>query len=228
MEPVGEMMLGSMGLEIIYSFTIIVCSLMIYFGTKELYELSSYKGIKYLRISFLLFAFAYFFRSFIKIFFRLMDPPSIFNISPVLSQFVSLFIFIYCSSMAIFYLIYSMMWKKWGKSKKIIYLLHIIALAAASISIAFNSAMIYLIINAIILMFIMTIIYNSYYGLGKNTKKKFDLYAIYILLFIFWMLNVLDILVPEFLQTFQLLIYLASLGIFLTILYKVLKKSGPN
>lgn len=42
-----------LGTEVIYSFVIIVCSLMIYFGTKELYELSSYKGIKYFRQAFL-------------------------------------------------------------------------------------------------------------------------------------------------------------------------------
>ena len=38
--------------EILYSFVIIFCSLMIYFGTKELYELSGHKGIKYFRYSF--------------------------------------------------------------------------------------------------------------------------------------------------------------------------------
>src|SRR3989339_748726 len=48
-------------LEILYSFVIIVCSLMIYFGTKELYELSSHKGIKYFRLSFLFFAIFYYF-----------------------------------------------------------------------------------------------------------------------------------------------------------------------
>jgi len=214
--------------EIIYSFVIIVCSLMIYFGTKELYELSSYKGIKYLRKSFLFFAVAYFFRSFIKIFFIIMSPPRIMNYSPVLFQFISLFIFIYFSSMAVFYLVYSMMWKKWKNHSNRIYIFHILALAASSVSIFFNSAKIYLMINVIIFVFITIMIYSAYHNSEKHSKKKLNLYAIYILLFIFWILNVLEILIPELLRTFQLIVYLASLGIFLSILYKVLKKSGSN
>src|SRR3989339_145081 len=69
-------------LEILYSFVIIVCSLMIYFGTKELYELSSHKGIKYFRLSFLFFAIAYFFRSFIKFIVMYFNIETIFNFSP--------------------------------------------------------------------------------------------------------------------------------------------------
>ena len=55
MPPLPQITLG-IGAEIIYSFVIIVCSLMIYFGTREIYNLSSYKGIKYFRQAFLLFA----------------------------------------------------------------------------------------------------------------------------------------------------------------------------
>lgn len=227
MPEIREMLLGGLGLELLYSFVIIVCSLMIYFGTKEIYELSSYKGIKYLRASFLFFAIAYFFRSFIKIVFIIMDPPRIMNLSPLLFQFVSFFIFIYFSSMAVFYLIYSMMWKKWNGNSNRIYIFHALALAVSVISIYFNSAKIYLMINVIILLFIITMTYIAYNDSVKH-KRKSNLYAVYILLFVFWMLNVLEILIPQFLETFQLIIYLASTGIFLWILYKVLKKSGSN
>ena len=64
--PIHNLIQG-IGTELIYSFVIIVSSLMIYYSTKEMYELSSYKGIKYFRQAFLLFAIAYFFKSFIKI-----------------------------------------------------------------------------------------------------------------------------------------------------------------
>ena len=52
----GNLLPHALGTELIYSFVIIICSLMVYFGTKELYELSSYKGIKYFRQAFLFFA----------------------------------------------------------------------------------------------------------------------------------------------------------------------------
>jgi hypothetical protein len=206
--------------EIIYSFVIIFCSLMIYFGTRELYELSSYKGIKYLRKSFLFFAIAFFFRSFIKIFFILTKNHT----KIMISQSLGLFIFIYFSSMAIFYLIYSMMWKKWNEKSKRIYILHTLALIISTISILFNSAKIYLIINIIIFLLILLTLYYVY----NKSKKKHQIYVIYVLLSIFWILNVMDILIPKFLQTFQLIIYLASISIFITILYKVTKKAGSN
>jgi len=51
-QGLGKLMNAGISGEIIYSFVIIVCSLMIYFGTKELYKLTSHKGIKYFRLSF--------------------------------------------------------------------------------------------------------------------------------------------------------------------------------
>jgi hypothetical protein len=211
--------------EIIYSFVIILCSLMIYLGTKELYELSSHRGIGYLRKSFLFFAIAFFFRSFIKIFFIIADPTRIIRHSFILFQITSLFIFIYFSSIAIFYLIYSMMWKKWNHDKNKIYIFHLLALAIALISIMFNSVRIYLFINLLLLVFVLAVIYTSQ---KHKKKRKNSLYIIYVLLFVFWLLNVLDIHVPEIFETFQILIYMASTAIFMTILYKVLKKSGSN
>ena len=82
------------GTEIIYSFIIISCSLMIYFGTKELYKLSSHEGIKYFRQSFLFFALAYFFRSFIKIILFYFDAGEIRALLPIFGN-ITLFIFMY-------------------------------------------------------------------------------------------------------------------------------------
>lgn len=215
------------GAEIIYSFVIIVCSLMIYFGTKELYELSSYKGIKYFREAFLFFALAYFFRSFIKFAIDYFNVSAILDINPRDFGFafgqITLFIFVYFSSMAIFYLLYSVMYKKWnGDSKKILFF-HLSALAIAFINILFPSSWVYLSINLLFLIIFSLIVYISH---KSSTNKKSSLYIIYILLLVFWVLNIIDILIPKFLQTYQLIIYLSSTGIFLYILYRVLKRVG--
>lgn len=214
--------------EIIYSFVIILCSLLIFFGTKKLYELTSHKGIQYLRESFLFFAIAFFFGSFIKIFFTLANSPPLKGMFQILFQSLSLFIFIYFSSIAVFYLIYSMMWKRWNGNSKKIWLFHALALIIAVVSILLNSAKIYLIINFFILAFILTSLYFAHHDSKKQKKRKTDIYAVYILLFIFWMLNVIDVLIPKFFQGIQILIYIASIAIFMTILYKVLKKAGSN
>ena len=224
------------GTEILYSFLIIVCSLMIYFGTKQLYELSSYKGIKYFRAAFLFFASAYFFRSFIKFALVYFNITRIRDFSPrggmgalgIISPFLSkltLFLFIYLSSMAIFYLLYSFMWKKWNGDSRKIPFFHVAAILMSLICVMINTVLVYLILNLLFLAFIFVAIFLASRK-SKKKVKKHSMYTIYVLLLIFWIFNMAEILIPEFLQTWQLIIYLASSGIFLTILYKVIKRAG--
>jgi hypothetical protein len=220
-QGLGKLMNLGMGTEIIYSFVIIFCSLMIYFATKELYKLSSHKGIKYFRQSFLFFAFAYFFRSFIKIILFYFEINELRTFLPIFGS-ITLFIFMYFSSMAIFYLLYSVMWKKW--ESKSINLFHLVSLVIATTISLFNNSTIYFLINILFFVFISSTVYLSYKQSKKN--KSHNLYIIYLLLFVFWIFNIIDILIPNYLQTFQLFIYLISLGIFLSILYKVIRKTG--
>ena len=221
-QGLGKLMNSGIQGEIIYSFVIIVCSLMIYFGTKEIYKLSSQKGIKYFRLSFLFFALAYFFRSFIKIALFYFEKDELRNILPIFGG-ITIFIFIYFSSMAIFYLLYSVIWKKW-KSKSTIYLFHLVALVIAITTSLLKNQTIYFLINILLFAFVLFAVFIS----SKQSKKKksHNLYVIYLLLFVFWILNILDVLIPDFLKTSQLFIYLISLGVFLLILYKVIKKIG--
>ncbi len=215
--------------EIFYSFVIIVCSLMIYFGTKELYELSSYKGIKYFRQTFLFFALAYFFRIFIKFLLKYFNVIAVFDIPHKFFHCsigpITLFVFMYFSSMAIFYLLYSVMWKKWKNKSNRIYLFHLLAFLIAILTLLFRNPLIHFGINIFLLCFVLFTFLVSCKK-TKSKKTKYNLHIIYALLFFFWIINIIDILVPNFFHTFQLLIYLSSVGIFLTILYKVLKKAG--
>jgi hypothetical protein len=216
-----------LGTELIYSFVIIVCSLMIYFGTKELYELSSYKGLKYFRLTFLFFAIAYFFRSFIKFILLYFNIKEIHEFSPMIFGNFTLLIFMYFSSLAIFYLLYSVMWKKWNGNSKKVYLFHLLALAISLFVIISRSSWVYLGLNILLFAIVLIVVCIS----RRNARKKakgHNLYAIYLLLSFFWILNIIDILIPEFFQTFQLFVYLASAFIFLMMLYKVLKKSGSD
>ncbi len=232
-EGIGrEKIMGLFGLgfgaEIFYSFVIIVCSLMIYFGTKELYDLSAHKGIKYFRQAFLFFAIAYFFRSFIKfvLFYfniRAILDFSLFGFSGILTQML----FVYFSSMAIFFLLYSVMWKKWQDNQYRLYLFHGLAAVIAVISVLSRNLLIYLGLNLFLLLIVIFVIYISYQN-RKERKKGHNLYLIYVLLSIFLILNIIDTLVPKFFQGFQLFIFMASTGVFLFILYKVIKNTGAN
>jgi hypothetical protein len=222
--PIDFLMSGGIGLELVYSFIIIFSSLMIYYATKDMYELSSYKGIKYFRQAFLFFALAYFFRYFIKFFLFIFNAQGIMEISQMFVGPISLFIFIYLSSMAVFYLLYSFMWKKWNHGRLTVLLFNILALLVAFIIIFSRTIGVYLILNLILLfifIFVLIIAYKDY-----KKKKGKGLFVIYLLLSIFWVLNVIDILIPMFFEIYRLLIYLASISLFMIILYKVLKKSG--
>lgn len=215
----------SVGIELVYTFVIIVSSLMIYFSTKEMYELTGHRGIKYFRLSFLFFAIAFFFRSFIKIIFILFEV-NIHDVFPqILAGPTTLFLFMYMSALAVFYLIYSVVWKKWGDSQQIVLLFHIIAITVALISVISQSQTILLIIHVIFLAAILSTILILY---SEPKRKKNKLYAVYVLLFIFWIFNVLDIHVPNFFQFFQLIIYFILIGLFLAILYKVLRSVGST
>lgn len=219
----NKIMQASFGIEVIYAFVIILCGLLIYFGTKELYQLSSHQGIKYFRLAFLFFSISYFFRFLIKFTFLVFDPRQIIReFSPLFNPLTQV-IFMYFSSMAIFYLLYSVLCKKLNSRKNILLTFHLLAGGIAILTLIFNNLFTYLIINLILLIFVATIFFISH---KDSKKKKSNFYVIYFLLFIFWILNILDILVPTFLQTFQLLIYLSSITIFLVILYKVLRKVG--
>jgi hypothetical protein len=218
----------SLGTELIYSFVIIACSLMIYFATKELYELSQNKGLKYLRLAFLYFALAYFFRSFIKFFTKYFDITRLIEIDPRIIYYnigqITLLIFMYFSAMAILCLLYSVIHKKWNKFPKIIYVLHALAIIIAISTVVFKNPLIHLTINLILLVSIIFTFQVS--KKQKNKKTKNNLHTIYTLMIAFWIINILDILIPSFFKTFQLLIYISSLSVFLAMLYKVLRKTG--
>jgi len=216
-----------MGTELFYSFVIITCSLMVYYGTKELYELSSYKGIKYFRQAFLFFALAYFFRSIIKFLLLYFGLNGVIDFSPITFGAFGLLtqlLFVYFSSMAIFYLLYSVMWKKWNQSSYNIYLFNIAAFVIAFVSILSKNHFVHFGLNVFLLLIVIFVVYTSY----KNKKKGHNLYLIYLLWSIFWILNIIDILIPNLFQGLQLFIYIASTLTFLLILYKVIKNVGAN
>lgn len=223
--PLPTITLG-IGAEIIYSFVIILCSLMIYFGTKELYDLSSYKGIKYFRQAFLFFAIAYFCRFIIQFIVMSFNIHEILEIYPLSLGYLALFVFMYLSSISIFYLIYSMSWKKFKDKSKTPFVFHSIAILIALASIFFRNEIFYIGLNVVLLVSAVILVAIASYNQKHKLKKKDNLLMTYLLLFIFFILNVFNILVPIFLESLKLVIYLVSLGIFLTILYKVLKKSG--
>lgn len=213
----------SFATEILYSFIIIACSLMIYFGTRELYELSLYKGIKYFRLSFLYFAIAYFFRSFVKFLLITINQSRILDVPIRNSGRIGFVFFVFFGSMSILYLLYSALYKKSKSGKNWSPILYVIAILLALLSSIIRNPIIHLIIQLLFFVGVVSAIL-----VVDRSKNHQNLYVIYLLLFFFWLLNMIDLIIPNVFQGIQIMIYLASISIFLLILYKVIKKTGIN
>ncbi|MDP3966306.1 MAG: hypothetical protein Q8Q04_02140 [archaeon] len=218
---------NTFGIELIYSFVIIFCSLIIYFSTKKMYNISKYPGIKYFRESFLFFAIAYFFKSFISFLLFIFQFHEVVEFSSVFLGVITLFFFMYASTMAIFYLVYSIAWKNFRESSYTIPLIHVFVLIISAFSIFVREAGMLIILQILLFSFVAFRNFSSYRKLGKK-KRASSIYIIYLLLFIFWMLNLADLLVAGFGAVIELLVSMASIGIFLLILYKVTKNVGFN
>lgn len=213
--PIG----GSLGIELAYSTVIIISCLIVYFGTKELFELSQYKGIKYFRNAFLFFALAYFSRFFIKYMF-ILSGGTIGSRFQVI--FASMLIFIFASTLAVLYLFSSVMWKKLERLKVKTWHIYGAALLITLLTVLPANPILPLLLQLVLMIFVILV---SYIRL-KKTKRKAPLHGVYMLLFVFWLLNIFDVLISNLLSVIQLGIYLVSIVLFLVILYKVAKAIG--
>ncbi len=228
MPPIEQILFpNTFGMELTYSFVIIFCSLMIYFSTKKMYDISKHDGIKYFRESFVFFAVAYFFKSFIDFLLLIFGFHEVLEFDSFSIGIVTLFIFMYASTMAIFYLFYSVVWKNLKDRKFIIPVVHIVVLVISAVSILTRYVALLLLLQ--IFIFILITVYN--YVLNKKLKSKKNmgpLYTVYFSLFAFWILNLVDLLVEGFDPILELLVSMVSIGIFLVISYKVMRSLGPD
>jgi len=202
-------------IEILYTAIVFAMCLLIFARTKEIYSLTNHKGIKYFRLAFLFFGVAFIFRFLMNM---LVFTNRIWHYTvPRDFMPIGMVIVTYASSMAILYLTYSTIYKKF-KTKQAEYVLHIIALAALVLVFATNSA-VFLLLSQLTL-FIFAIIMSF---INHKKGRLSGMYAIYILLFLFWIVNLFaDI--SRFFKVSRLPLYLLSTGIFLIIVYKVIRK----
>jgi hypothetical protein len=221
--PIRDFLSIGIGSELIYSFVIIACSLMIYFSTREMYELSSYKGINYFRKAFLFFGIAFFFRYFVMFLLKFVDIPRTIEFSPRIFGTATLFVFLYASSMAIFYLLYSIIWRRFNFNQKGIYVFHFLAIIISISSIFTQNVgtLLSMQFGVFLCVAVLSFVFNK-------DKKGVQLKLIYLLLFVFWIFNIINILIPDFLSLFKIFVYLVSLGLFLFITYKVLRTIGSK
>ncbi len=208
-----------LAVELAYTLIVVFLCFTIYYKTREIFDLTKHEGIKYFRITFLFFGLAYIFR-FISVLLKLMVitfdiyfPMHIFKIFPLV--FIG-----YFSTMAILSLTYSILWKKLHIEHTFL-LFNVIAVLISGIAFFSRSSSILTLAQAVLL--ILTSIIIAYYFFS-NSRKISRLYILYILIFLFWMVNLFALsprkFIPFEIQTVFQIISIAVIGI---IYYKVAK-----
>lgn len=206
--------------EIIFSLIVVITCTLIYFKTKELYDLSSYKGIKYFGNAFLFFGIAFLSRLVLRLFaiisFGTRNPFDFlyFNLGYL--------IFLYAGLMAGFYLIYSSLWKHLKNPEEIGWFFHPIAATIASIFIIFLFGSATLLLLILIFLLAALLAYSS----EKSSRKKEGLgklYILYILLFIAFIANAASQFFIRISDEASIILYTISSVLFLVILYRVVR-----
>ncbi len=207
-----------LAVEIGYTLIIVFLCFSIYYRTREIYDLTKYEGIMYFRITFLFFGLAFLFR-FLSVLVMLLDLKFDIEISNYFFRILPLVFNGYFSTMAILSLIYSLVWKE----LQIKHMLIISNAVAIIISvIAFFSRSPFILIEAQATLLVMTLVMA--FILYRKPRKISQLFIIYVLLFLFWLANLLALgprrFLPFEIHTIFQIISIALIGV---IFFKVSK-----
>ncbi len=208
-------------LELFYMFIISSICIIIFSKTDKFFKLSLHTGIRYFRNAFLFYGFAFIFRYLFGVFSDLS-----FNYSDILK-----FTFEYFFIMAGFFLLYSLIWKKFESAKKEysslfnrrIFLFSIFAVVLAMLDVIWATYYFMFISQILIFFFGIIISYSNYRKNGK--KHKFlNFYLIAMLLgFSAWILNFLAESVFSWRHMVLTDIGLINVMFFMLFLYGVIK-----
>ena len=207
-----------LAVELGYTIIVVFLCFMIFFKTREIYDLTKHKGIKYFRITFLFFGLAYLFRFLsillilIKITFDIYSSVYIFKI------FTMVFVG-YFSTMAILSLTYSTIWKKL-QIKHTLLLFNVIAVLISCIALISRSHSLLILSQAVLLSF--TIIMAT--RMHSKSRKVSQVFILYILFFLFWIVNLIIVGPKRFLPIgIQIALLIVSIAVIGIIYHKVTK-----
>ncbi len=223
MPPPEILMRPTLWIEIGYAIIMIATCLIIYFRTKEVHKLSQYKGIKYFRLSFLFFAITYLLRSIVSIQKMIFGRLEFRNLG--LHGLPQLLI-MYAGSMALLYLIHSMIWKKFKNPNKISKRLHLIAATIAIVSFMFGreGSILFGLTQIVFFISAMILIIKGHNKSKKKKKSTSQFHIVYILFFASWIINGIALFVLVTVSTIiGWIIYLISILLLILITIKIIK-----
>ena len=209
-------------IELAYFLLVTGSSLYIYFKTKEIYDLTKHKGIYHFRNIFLYFALAYFFR---LAQLMLMFSRQIFYLDIFPRQFMpyNFFFVTYFSTLAIMSVIISSNARNIKlNNTKLNILLHAVSFVVSVLSILYLTPFALVLLQTLTFMAGLIAILAGTKGKASShiTQNK----VTYVLLFIFWVVNIFAFQGMHVPLEIKLPVYLVSVGVFISILFRVRKR----
>ena len=183
-----------------------------------MYNLSKYQGIKYFRYAFLFFGFAYLSRFII----HLLQLTGLASdlMGPRRFMFPTFMVPVgYLGTMAIFYLTYSTFWKRINY-KHFLILSNIVAIGVSVIAFITRSPFILSIFQLALLLVAVIISFTKH----KKGKKATSIRALYILISLFWLINIFVLDTRRFFAfEYKLVFQVISILVFFAIYHKLIK-----
>jgi len=203
--------------ELVFTTLAVVFCFLIFFRTKESYELTKYTGIKYFRDAFLFFGLSYVVRFLLAL---IMLSKFAFDIFIPRELFMPLFILPvgYFSTMGIFYLIFSSVWKGFN-NKYLLVFGHMVAILLSVISFVTHSHIILLLLQCILLVIAVI----ARFVIHSEKKGISQIKILYLLVAGLWLINLLVLDRKRPMHGFEFVFQILSLIVFVVIYHKVSK-----
>lgn len=202
------------GFEMLYSVIVISLFALVYYKTKDIYKLTKHKGIHYFRIAFLLFGAAYAARFLFHIIQLSLIAFDVFMPRGIPGP-LAMLLTGYLSTLAIFYLAYSTVWKRY-KHPAFMLFSNSVAVIISLVAWLTRSPLTLALVQLPLIIFTLS-----------QKKKNQHTRALYFLIILFWIMNIFVLgprwfLPPEIKVVLQTI----SLGVFIFLYHKVSRWTG--
>ena len=203
-------------IEFMFSLVAIAACFIVYFKTKEIYELSEHKGIKYFRNAFLFFGITYLANFIMRILAPHIRRIPFDEAIPFLPKII-MTIGAYASTATFIYLLLTVLWKKLDKTFiSSPYVIHGISLLVALVTVFERMPFTFFFFQLVFfLMFIFILILNK--SLFGRKQNKIILIT-YILIFGHWIILMFFDIFAFVFPVIGSIIYLITLSFFIILL----------
>ncbi|MCA9478452.1 MAG: hypothetical protein KC535_04875 [Nanoarchaeota archaeon] len=207
------------GIEVLYTVLIMIFTFLVFYKTREIYELTKHKGVQFFRYAFILLGLAYASRLFLygsllksSLSFEPFSRPSPF-LAPVSSLLLA-----YFSTLAILYLLYSTIWREY-KTEHFLTIANSVALLISIIAFISRSPLAVLLSQVVLLVALVVMNIRNH----KGDKKKTPMYALYFLIALFWLVSLLVMsgMRIQFSLWLKLVLEAISLSAMVVLYYKI-------